>query len=224
MHGDVAGSFMLARRLFTFTFFLLPFSFVSPGCFQPSQLTLRSVQHDVEFSQRFTQAYAGRGEAGEELFVLVADHAERRAAARGRHKSGDPLQPSASAAALRQIVCIKLLWRTLNGTDRTAPTANAAIDWYVLSNSVTGGNDLLQYQGAGMVDVTSKGGGKIVTIRNATVRPQTARGNLTDPVGVSKLLGRFHARNDSAKARELIEATRERTMTRIAETASALSR
>jgi hypothetical protein len=190
------------------------------GC-QHSHLTLRSNRNHVEFSQTFTHAYAGRGDTGEELFVLVADDAPAAA----NDRPGEPLRPSPSATPLRQVVCVKILWRTLKGIDRSAPTANAAIDWYVLNNSADGQNDLIHYQGAGLVDVTSTGGGTTVSIRNATLTPQGAHGELMDPVGTARLLGRFHARNDPEKVRELVDATRARTTAALqAETASASTR
>src|SRR5215204_501789 len=137
------------RRLIITLFgitFALSFALALGGCAQPSQLTLRAVKHDVQLRQNFSQAYAGRGDTGEELFVLVADDADRPAPSNSaeRHEATGPLRASASATTLRQVVYVKVLWRTMNGVDRNCPTANAAIDWYVLSNSATGQNDLLQ--------------------------------------------------------------------------------
>jgi hypothetical protein len=204
---------MPGTKLCLFTLCTLLFSLCAlPGCSsKPATLVLHPTAKHVAYAQSFTQCYAGRADDGSPMFLLVADDttAADRATDRKGGKPGDPLRPAADSP-LRQVVYIKVLWRPLSGIRESLAT-NAAIDWYVMSNTVEGRDDLLLYQGAGYVTVNPGDDASKVTIQSAELRPTQSHGNLQDPIGPAGLTGTFTAVRDDARLRELLAATRDRT-------------
>lgn len=199
-----------ARLIRSLPFFLLPLSFcLAQGCAaKPASLVLHPAGKNIAYAQNFAQAYAGKTDDGSTAFLLVSDDAGAAAPAA---KPGAPLRPSAEQP-LRQVVYIKVLWRPLSGTRESAAT-NAAIDWYVLSNTVEGGDDLLLYQGAGYVTVDPGDKATKVNIRSADLKPTLSVGHLADPIGRARLTGSFAAPRDNRRLHELLTATRSRTST-----------
>ena len=94
---------------------------------------------------------------------------------------------------------------------RDAVVTNAAIDWYVMNNTVEGGDDMLEYQGAGFVTVDTSDTTAKVTIRTADLRPTQARGSLTDPIGPARVTGTFVAQQDNERLQDLLAAIRARS-------------
>jgi hypothetical protein len=111
---------------------------------------------------------------------------------------------------LHQVVYVKVLWRPMNGTDQNIGS-NAALDWYVLSDTAGGTRDLLEYTGSAFVMVTPKGDVTKVAIRSGSIKPRSARGGLIDPIGPARIEGQFIAVNDPVRLREVLTATRVRT-------------
>ncbi len=105
---------------------------------------------------------------------------------------------------------IRVLWRPLNGI-RDSVASNATIDWYVLSNTSDGSDDLLLYQGSGYVTLKPDDDTTQITIRSADLKPAVVRGNMIDPIGSATITGVFDAVNNNDRTIELINAARERT-------------
>jgi len=194
------------------SFFVFPFSlFVATGCVsQKPTLVVHSDTNHRTFAQTFSQAVASPNEDGTYHFVLVAD--DVRPTPNKHAKKSDPsprIDPSESAP-LHQIVYVKVLWRPMDGTDHTVGS-NAAVNWYVLSDTAAGSHDLLEYQGSAFVKVYPKDGVTKVTIADGTLRPRAVRGGLSDPIGPASIEGSFTAVNDPVRLREVLNSTRART-------------
>jgi hypothetical protein len=188
-------------------FFVLPVSMLLlVGCATgPAVLTLHSNSRDVPFAQMFNEAYASLSEEGMYEFVLVSDGAQPNSAS-------DPRKPIAPAAQapLRQVVCIKVLWRPVQfGRSSDPITANATIDWYVMTSTVEGGSDLLHYEGAGYALVNPGDDVTTLDLRTADIKPRTVRG-MTDPIGPAVVTGKFTAINNPLRVSELQSSTRQR--------------
>jgi hypothetical protein len=180
-----------------------------------AQLTLHPSEGHVAYAQNFTQAYCSKSTDGSYTCVLVSDETPSASAKSFTQSTLKPAQQT----PLRQVVHINVLWRPLSGT-RDSAVSNATIDWYVLSNTTTGNDDLLLYQGSGYV--TLKPGDDVtkVDIHTGDLRPALVKGTLSDPIGTAMLSGKFLAINDTQKTRDLVNATRQRTATIAATTAS----
>jgi hypothetical protein len=173
----------------------LPLALLSVGCASgQTNLTVTSLQNRQTYQQPFTKAYAGRSEQGDFDVVLV--------------KEGPA---NGSAAGVRQVMHVRVLWKPMQGTKLDHPTAtNATIDWYVFDGSNPGG--LVAYSGAGFVDVQKSNGVATLDIRNATLKPTTREGGMLDPIGPAKLQGRVVARmGRTEQMREILSQTRETT-------------
>jgi len=188
------------------------------GCSsQAGQLVVKSDTKKVAYAQKFSQAVAERTEEGMYQFVLVADDKPRDGAASGTRKKQSPgkrLDP-ADTMPLHQVVYVKVLWRPMDGTDRSIGS-NAALRWYVLSDTANGAVDLLEYTGSAFVMVNPKDDETKVSIRAGSIKPGAIRGGLTDPIGPARIEGSFTAVNDPARLHELLAATRARTAAAVA--------
>ncbi len=180
------------------------------GCSDgPATITLKPDGRNVSFAQTFSQAYCGKTRDGSYNCVLVSDDAPPASTVKPQHSTKGPLEPAAQPP-LRQVVDIRVLWRPLNGM-RDSVASNATIDWYVLSNTSDGSDDLLLYQGSGYVTLKPDDDTTKITIRSADMRPAVVRGKLVDPIGNATINGVFVATNDNDRTIELINAARERT-------------
>lgn len=170
---------------------------LSVGCAGPStSLTVTSLEKGKTYHQRFDKAYAGRSEQGDFEVVLVRD---------AGGVDGDKKAP-----LVRQVMHVRMLWKPMKGTKLDHPTAtNATIDWYVFGG--TGAREgLVAYTGAGFVAVQRSGGVAKLDIRNATLRPTTRAGHMTDPIGPAKLQGTIVARTGRREqVRELLGEVRQ---------------
>ena len=176
---------------------LLSCFLLSTGCASKTPtLRLQRADGKVAYAQTFDRTYASKSAEGSWSFVLLSDETTGA--------------KSAQAMPLRQVVHVKILWRPMSGTGRDTSVANAAIDWYVLSNSA-GADDLLLYQGCGHVTLDPGDKATKVTIRSATVRPSVAQGKLADPLGEATLSGKFVAINDGQRAQRILSDARSRT-------------
>ena len=205
---------MIARAL-RWSIFLFPCSLLLvTGCSHNAQLVVRSDAKKVAYAQTFSQAVADRSEDGTFQFVLIADDARPREAREPavnltKKSTGRRLDPSATMP-LHQVVYVKVLWRPMNGTDRSIGS-NASLEWYVLSDTAGGSGDLLEYQGTAFVMVDPNDDATKVKIRGGMIKPRAVRGGLTDPIGPARIEGSFTAVNDPARLHELLTATRART-------------
>jgi hypothetical protein len=180
------------------------------GCSSgPVTLTLRPANAKVAYEQKFNQAYCGRSHDGSYTCVLVADDAPAVNEPKPGKTGKGPLTPTAQQP-LRQVVHVRVLWRPLSGT-RDSVVSNATIDWYVLSNTADGGDDLLLYQGSGYVMLSPDDKTTTVDIKSAEMRPALIRGALTDPIGDATITGKFEAVNNNEQTAALVSATRQRT-------------
>jgi hypothetical protein len=175
------------------------------GCTSSKRSTLSLTDEaGTHFVQGFQQAYAGRDSHGNYDVILIQ---EPLADARPT-EPGAPLQASAEQP-LRHIVHIRVFWRPLHGARNDNPAAtNASINWYVLGETTRIRKDLVHYEGAGFVDISTKANTAKVIIRSATLKPTEQRGNLVDPLGQSELKGKFTAPMDPQRTRDLLTDVR----------------
>jgi hypothetical protein len=180
--------------------------FVCAGCSSASKRSTLSLTDEAgdHFLQGFQQAYAGRDSHGNYDIVLIQEPlADAKPV-----EPGAPLQASAEQP-LRHVVHIRVFWRPLHGARNDNPAAtNASINWYVLGETTRLRKDMVHYEGAGFVDIATKANTAKVIIRSATLKPTEQRGNLADSLGPSQLRGKFTARLDAERTRELLTDVR----------------
>jgi len=168
--------------------FTLSLPFLAVGCAGGStNLTVTSLQNHQTYQQHFSKAYAGKSENGDFDVVLVKE-------------AGD----KSNGLGLRQVMHVRMLWKPMKGAKLDHPTAtNATIDWYVFGDAVgddrVGSGGMVAYTGAAFVNVDRTGDQATITIRNATLRPTTRQGGLTDPIGPARLAGTVVARTGRAE-------------------------
>jgi hypothetical protein len=163
-------------------------------------LTLTSLETQQVFSQPFAHAYFSTTDTGDYHIVLINDHYES-AASKDPHRA---LQPTPTPPT-RQLIHIHVLWQPMPGTRADSPSAtNAAIDWYILGLGTDHHRDLLHYQGAGFVTLRGEGDLRTITLRNTTLQPTRAKGNMTDRLGQTSLQGRIIATYNPARVEALL--------------------
>lgn len=164
------------------------------GCSAPQEsadLTIRSLGQKQEYNQCFPQAYAGRDQHGDYDVVLACS----------------PTQVASGHATLRQLMHIRVLWAPDGAVKVDGPvTTNAAIHWYVFTESRT--PELIEYSGTGMVTIEPDGAMTNVKVENASLNPTFNRGDLTDPIGPSRFGGKIVARTSRARVNELLSEVR----------------
>ena len=184
--------------------------FLIGGCAaQKPVLVVHSDSKKVAYAQTFSQAISAANEDGTYHFVLVADDTRPTQKPAKKTEPTPRLDPT-NSAPLHQIVYVKVLWRPMNGTDHSIGS-NAAVNWYVLSDTAGGSQDLLEYQGSAFVMVHVKGDVTKVSISDGTLHPRAVRGGLSDPIGPARIEGSFTAINDPVRLREVLNSTRART-------------
>ena len=155
-----------------------------------STLTVTSVRSQETFKPQFDSAVASRSAEGDYDVVLTGESAPGGAGGGG--------------AGVRQVMHVRVLYRPMRGTRLDHPSAtNASIRWFVLGSRA---GDVVEYTGAGFVTVKSAavGDGVEVNVRNASLRPITSGGNLTDPLGPTTVAGTFQARTNPGRVGELL--------------------
>lgn len=154
---------------------------------------------DRTLTQHFSSGFITQARGGEYDIVLV-DHAEFE-----RQKPTKPLQPQ-PLSPTRQVMHLHLYWRPMSGARRNPAGVNAAIDWYVLGSN--GGQDVVLYEGAGVVTVHGSGRQRRVVIEDGTVRPKESRGDMQDPIGRARISGTFTADVNRTRVRETLAEMR----------------
>jgi hypothetical protein len=167
---------------------LLPFgSFGCAGSSAPN-LKITSIGQNQCWEQTFTQAWMNRNANGEYDVVLV-DQATEQA----MHGGSFPEQ-------VRQVMHIRVLWSTTR--DMKAVVSNASVKWYVIGKSHP--QDVLEYSGLAFVYMDEGDDHTTLKIRNAVLNPSTRHGQLTDPVGSSRLEGSFVARQNQENVNKVL--------------------
>lgn len=180
---------------------LLLFLLTLPGCTSHGgTLTLEPVGAERPLTQTFSDAYVTQARGGEYEIVLV-DHARFQ-----RQNPRKPLQPQ-PLSPTRQVMHLHLYWRPRSDVTRNPAAVNAAIDWYVLGSD--GNQDVVVYEGAGVVAVYGSGKRRRIVISEGTVRPREARGAMQDPIGNSRISGHFFADVNRTRVRELLNEMRQ---------------
>lgn len=161
-------------------------------------ITLDSLESNATLTQRFEEAYVTQPKAGEYEIILV-DNASiwnyRKT------KANKPLQP-VPLAPLRQVMHVSMNWKALKGVEDNPAAINAAITWYILGPD--GSTDRLVYEGTGFVLLSGSGDKRKLSIRNATLRPTAAQGDLQDPIGPAALTARAVVRPNDTRVRETL--------------------
>jgi hypothetical protein len=188
------------RVAVSFPLFLLAPLVWCGGCTSHGgRLDLEPAGSDRTLTQHFSSAFITQARGGEYDVVLV-DHAEFE-----RQKPTKPLQPQ-PLSPTRQVMHLHLYWRPLSGATRNPAGVNAAIDWYVLGSDEQ--QDVIVYEGAGVVTVNGSGRQRQVVITDGTVRPKEARGEMQDPIGRSRISGTFTADVNRTRVRETLAEMR----------------
>ena len=119
----------------------------------------------------------------------------------------EPIKPLGEAE-FRQVVHVHVLWQANGGSvAKDGVLTNAAIDWYVIGHSSPGSAaELIRYQGAGYVILDEGNRSTTVDIRDGLMRKTDATGELNDPIGPARLVGKVSAQpNREAVANVLAE-------------------
>lgn len=165
------------------------------GCFSfaPRGVRFASARSGQQFTQDFPAAIVNRGPGGDYHVVLLRDGTGQQP----RPEPGSPLPPL-ELAPVRQVVHVHVFWRPMRGAKPDNPSAtNAAVDWYLVRAGEDGRlTGLAHYQGAGLVDIDVDGDEADVVIRAASLKPAKVEGDIAEPLGDTRLVGRFDARHD----------------------------
>jgi hypothetical protein len=168
----------------------------SGGCWSNrSVITVTPRATNQEYALRFNKAFVARETDGDYHVVLIDDGVPDESPS----APGQPLKPSSNPRP-KQLVHIRILWRPMRGTKPDHPSAtNSTIDWYVVGDTPESKGDYLEYRGAGFVVLHSSGDLATIDIRSASFDRATARGNMVDPLGASRLTGIIHGRMSRAR-------------------------
>lgn len=188
MFFPLGGSFVLICTMLT-----------GCGASQPV-LSVVPIQTQQKYLEQFTQAYVTRNAAGDYEVVLIEDPLDESDAG----DAGQPLSPS-SAASLRHVLRIRLLWRPVPGTKADSPAStNASLHWYVLGGATAEGTSLIHYSGTAFVAIATNGPGAEVTIHNGELKFVEKHGDLIDPLKSFKIDGKFDAVEGDARLAEIL--------------------
>lgn len=182
---------------------------VTPGCSSgTSAVRVTSLQTKQQYSQDFPEAYARHNAAGDVDVVVTKEcHPLIGAAAPGSERTTASAALNGDVHNLRHVLHVRVLWQPMKGTKTDSPTAtNATMSWYVFDDSRQ--PRMIEYRGAAFVDVERKEGQTLLTLRNATLKPTTRIGDLTDPIGPAKIDGKIVAQNDRIRVEDVLGETR----------------
>lgn len=163
-------------------------------------LEVEPVGSERVLAQKFANAYIAQSRGGEYDIVLV-DHPQYE-----RQKSNKPLQPQPVAPA-RQLMRLHLYWRPRTDAMRSPAAVNASIDWHVLGSDAS--EDVVRYEGAGVVTIHGSGRQRRIVIEEGTVRPSGSSGAMQDPIGAARISGTFTADIDGSRVREILSEMRQ---------------
>jgi len=105
-------------------------------------------------------------------------------------------------APLQQVMHIHVYWHAMTGIKSNPAAVNASIDWYVLGSG--SGDDVVLYEGAGLVEVDATGDRREVDIKDGDVKPKIVRGNIQDPIGHANLSGYATAKMNDARVKDTL--------------------
>jgi hypothetical protein len=189
---------------------------VGLGCASNDRGTLTVKGDDAMrlYAQSFDHAFIRTSQAGEYDIVMFQEgDATQQAKTIGwrdavkntwaavwpwAKKEGDrPIKPLGEAE-FRQVVHIHVLWQAAGGSvARDGVVTNAAIDWYVIGHSSPGAPpEMLRYQGAGFVVLDEGRKTTTVMVRDGLMRKTDGTGELNDPIGPARLVGKVTAQNN----------------------------
>jgi len=170
---------------------------LSTGCARiPSGVNLVSTKDKHAFAEKYPAAYISRGSGGDYHVILLKDGVSDSSPA----KPGAPIRPLA-LADVRQVLHIHIFWAPMRGAKPDNPSAtNAAIDWYLVRAGADGAvTGLAHYEGAGLVTASIADDAAGIIVRSGNLTPKTVAGDITDPIGPSRITARFDAvHKDSA--------------------------
>src|SRR5207248_3182385 len=126
----------------------------------------------------------------------------RAASSESRKRS--PLRP-VTQPPLQQAIHIHVFWRPVSGAMvRESSITNAIVHWYVFNGESSGGTDMLHYQGAAFVQLSTKGDTAQIIIGDGQIAPHQTRGDLKDPIGPSRITGTVSAVRNDARVKDLL--------------------
>lgn len=146
--------------------------------------------------QTFDQAFVTRPSAGEFDLILIDSGAQRP-----RKSRKGPLQPAA-ISPLQQVFHVHLYWLPMVGTIKNPAAINASFTWYVFG--AEGTDDLIVYEGAGLVTLSGTGAVESLRIRDGDLKPTLVRGDLSDPIGAASLTGAGKVRLNPERVRDTL--------------------
>jgi hypothetical protein len=178
---------------------ILALTLVAAGCSRHvgGTVTLDPFDNPTNFTQQFDQAFISSGRQGEYDIILVDSGGIERV----KTPKKGPLQPRA-LAPMRQVVHIHCNWRPQLGMQHHPAALNSSITWMVLGEA--GANDLVVYEGTGLVKLGGDEAKRDIRIRNAQVWPKVVRGGITDPIGQARIDGEVVARTNDPRVRETL--------------------
>jgi hypothetical protein len=120
-----------------------------------------------------------------------------------------PLQPAADVP-LRQVVHLRVFWRPRRGTEPDHPAAaNATVHWYVIGVGTAQGQDMVRYEGTGIVSVYAGQPEANINLQNAYLRVRVEQGRLRDPVGPVVMHGTAQAAYRPQQVEQLLTELRQ---------------
>ncbi|MGD1278623.1 MAG: hypothetical protein ABR964_15530 [Tepidisphaeraceae bacterium] len=161
-------------------------------------LHLISLDHGRDFCQNFSEAYVSRSPTGDVDIVLVQDGIQPA-------QHDDPTKPLTPQPRVlpRQFVHLRVFWKPLGHKADHPASTNASVQWCLLGNGPAG-KSVLEYGGSGLVVLDDGPNGTTVTIRTAWLKAVSQRGDMTDPMGPSRLQGSIRAIKDPDRVAALL--------------------
>ncbi len=187
-----------SRSLFALSGFLFALT-AGCGSSTQSQLRMASLERHCAFSQGFSHAYISQNSTGDADIVLVQEGSDAR--------HDDPRKPISPDSHIepRQFVHIRVFWTPEPGTKADHPAnTNASIHWCLLGDE-NRQDDVLEYSGSGLVEVSRSGSGATATVRTAWLKTSCCHGEMADPIGRSLVRGEIHAVADDAEVKAVLD-------------------
>ncbi len=179
-----------------------------------SRLQMISLDHQHNFTQDFSEAYASKTDVGD-MDIVLAQDAPPTGDTDDLHKG---IAPSAGTLP-RQLVHIRVFWTALNSKADHPASTNASIHWFVYGDRTPQAQDpahpastsvenVLEYTGSGLVMIEQSGDSATIEIRNSWLKATARSGSMADPIGPSNMTGIIHAQLDPQRVQSILAQLR----------------
>lgn len=172
------------------------------GCLLPGEgsttLTFRPDGRHADYEYTFSEAYAAPSSDGGYDLVVLAGYDPRSAT------EGLRVQP-VEVRPVTQVIRLHIAWRPSRGAKNDYPAAtNATLQWHIFHNQPGKPPAHLAYTGAGFATVETSEETSLFGFRDIRVWPESATGEIKDPIGPSAVFGQIRAKNDAPLVKEVL--------------------